>query len=160
MNFDIKQYVHESNLIENIDDKAFDKQSLAAWSFISEEKELNFSNVCKLQKMITLLHDDLLPHQKGYTRSMSKTNVYIGGKLAPAWWLVDGLLNNWLLDMNDWKTLDPIEMHTRYEAIHPWSDGNGRSGRMLLWHHELKIGKKPTLFLNSEKHEKYYPLFS
>lgn len=157
---DIKKYIHQSNLIENIDDKAYDKQSLLAWNWLKKQEELTFGVVCKLQKMITLLQDDLMPHQRGYTRSTSKVNVYIGDKTAPAWWLVDGMLDNWLLDMKEyWQTLDPIEMHIRYEKCHPWVDGNGRSGRMLLWHHELRLGHIPTLFMNSKKHEEYYPLF-
>lgn len=161
MKLDIKQYIHESNLIESIDDLAYDKQSLVAWNWFKKQPELTFSNICKLQKMITLLQDDLRTDQRGYTRSMSKINVYIGDKIAPSWWLVDDLLNNWLLDMKEnWQNLDPIEMHKRYEHVHSFADGNGRSGRMALWWHELKLGQKPTLFLNSEKFEKYYPLFN
>lgn len=156
----IKEYIRQSNLIENIDDPAYDKQSMVAWNYLKKQKHLDRNIICGLQKRVTLLQDDLMPHQRGYTRSMSKVSVYVGGKVAPAWWLVDGLLDNWVFDMEEHrKTIDPIEMHIRYEKIHPFCDGNGRSGRMLLWWHELKLGRTPTLFLNREKYEKYYPLF-
>lgn len=160
MNFDIKQYIHESNLIEEINDPEYDEQSLVAWNFIKGVEELNFDNICKVQKLNTLLQDDLRPHECGYTRSTAKITVWIGGKPAPVWWLVDGLLQNFILDMKEyWESLDPLKMHVRFEKIHPFADGNGRTGRMILWWHELKRDQKPTLFLNSEKNQKYYRLF-
>lgn len=39
-----------------------------------------------------------------------------------------------LTDVNNWceKYDDPFERHIVYECIHPFSDGNGRSGRIIL----------------------------
>lgn len=159
---DIEKYIHESNLIEGINNPEYDKQSMVAWGGLSTivRRDLTVSDILSTQKIITLLQDDLLPHQRGYTRSMSKVNVYIGDSVAPSWWLVDDMLNNWLLDMKEnWQNLDPIEMHIRFEHIHPFADGNGRTGRMLLWHHQIRQGKTPTLFTNAKKYDEYYPLF-
>lgn len=50
--------------------------------------------------------------------------------------------------------------HAQFEAIHPFLDGNGRAGRMLitfyLW--KEKLIEKPILFLSSyfKKHKKIY----
>lgn len=160
LEFDVKKYIHESNLIENINDPEFDKQSLAAWNYLKKQKELTHGVIQKVQKMITLLQPNLQPHHRGYYRSMAKVDVYVGGEAAPSWTLVDALISNWLLDMKEkWQEIDPIGMHIRYENYHVFIDGNGRSGRMLLWWHQLKLGQTPTLFLNSQKYEKYYPLF-
>lgn len=157
---DMLPYIHESNLIEDVDDPQEDQQSLIAWDYLKKQDELSHGTIQKVQKIITLNQADLSPHQRGYYRSMSKVNVHIGEHAAPAWWLVDALMDNWLLDIKEyWQTLDPIEMHIRFEYAHPFADGNGRTGRYLLWWHELRLGKIPTLFLNSEKQEKYYPLF-
>lgn len=153
-------YIHESNLIEDIDDPEFDDQGLYAWHRLSQQETLTHEVIRRLQKTLTLKQTDLRPDQRGYYRSMSKTNVTIGGRIAPSWSIVEALMDNWLLDMHElWRTLDPIQMHIRFESAHPFVDGNGRTGRMLLWWHELKQGKIPTLFLNSEKFDKYYPLF-
>ena len=55
-------------------------------------------------------------------------------------------LNALLLDM---EVVGPYETHVRYETLHPFTDGNGRSGRMLwLW----QMGDAPRGFL----HEFYY----
>jgi Fic family protein len=51
-------------------------------------------------------------------------------------------------------------LHAQFEIIHPFLDGNGRTGRMLitfyLW--QEKILEKPVLFLSSffKKHQKLY----
>jgi Fic family protein len=45
-------------------------------------------------------------------------------------------LSNWESFVNENDTLDPLikmaVMHYQFEAIHPFSDGNGRTGRVLL----------------------------
>lgn len=51
-------------------------------------------------------------------------------------------------------------MHSHFETIHPFRDGNGRTGRMLitLYLRETGLLEKPVLFLSSflKKHQKVY----
>ena len=50
------------------------------------------------------------------------------------------------------KTL--AEFHARYEAIHPFQDGNGRTGRMILFRESLKNeGMKPFIVLDMHRPE-------
>ena len=37
------------------------------------------------------------------------------------------------------------EFHARYESIHPFQDGNGRTGRLLLFRECLKNGIVPVV---------------
>lgn len=50
-------------------------------------------------------------------------------------------------------------VHHRYERIHPFGDGNGRSGRLLAAFILRKAGQGPVLFTNSDKNKTYYPCF-
>ncbi len=59
--------------------------------------------------------------------------------------------------------LTPIKaalIHAQFETIHPFLDGNGRTGRMLIAFYFWKEGylEKPVLFLSSyfKKHQKIY----
>lgn len=155
-----QNHIHQSNLIEGYDDPEFDKQLWVAWELLQNKQVLTEDVVRKVQKIATLRQTDLRPDERGYTRSMSKVNVHVGDHVAPSWWLVDGMLSNWLMDMAmHMETLDPREMHVRFEHIHPFVDGNGRTGRLLMWWHEIKQGKEPLL-INFEDRWGYYEWFT
>lgn len=64
---------------------------------------------------------------------------------------------------SDNDVLDIIKaglIHAQFETIHPFADGNGRTGRMLITFYLWKVGllEKPVLFLSSffKKHQKLY----
>lgn len=49
---------------------------------------------------------------------------------------------------------DIIEFHVRFESIHPFQDGNGRVGRLIMFKECLKNGIVP--FIIDEEHKLYY----
>lgn len=50
---------------------------------------------------------------------------------------------------------DLAKLHADFEKIHPFQDGNGRTGRMILFKECLKEGIIPVLIRDADK-EKYY----
>jgi Fic family protein len=112
----------------------------------------------KLQKRLTIHQTDLLPNQRGYYRGMAgdETNVRVGTRVCPDYKEVKGLMANWL---KTYKKNTPIVNHIEFEKIHPFRDGNGRTGRMLMWYQEIHEGELPTLWENDEKQVVYYPMF-
>jgi len=48
----------------------------------------------------------------------------------------------------------PWDIHYRYERLHPFRDGNGRSGRVLWAWHMLQLGRDP--FALPFLHRAYY----
>ena len=57
---------------------------------------------------------------------------------------IDNLLKNITLE-------DIIEFHYKFEKIHPFGDGNGRVGRMIMFKECLKNDIMPFIILDSDK---------
>jgi len=79
---------------------------------------------------------------------MARVDVRVGAYRPPAYALVPGLMDNWLLD---YEELGPWRAHVRFEKVHPFVDGNGRTGRLLLWRQEILLGKEPTLIKAADR---------
>ena len=52
-----------------------------------------------------------------------------------------------------------MDQHLRFERIHPFSDGNGRTGRALIVHSCLQQGIAPII-INKEDRQEYMNLLS
>lgn len=152
----IKQLVRESNLIEGFDDPEFDDQGMIAWEYLEGVAldQLDHHCIKKVQKILTLKQTDLQPDWRGHYRNIQ---VSVGNHTPPLWTLVEGIMDSWLLNVHA-HAISPIDAHKWFENIHPFVDGNGRTGRLLLWWMEIRLGQKPTLIFNATKQE-YYAWF-
>lgn len=60
------------------------------------------------------------------------------------------------------KTLDPLTLafhfHLRFEKIHPFTDGNGRTGRMIM-NKMLVMRHCPPLVIFNENRKRYFAVF-
>ena len=88
--------------------------------------------------------------------------VRVGIYRAPDWQDVKGLMNQLIKFINKSK-INPVELaaisHYRFEKIHPFGDGNGRIGRLLmnqiLWHNQY-----PMIIIEYKKRKSYYKALS
>lgn len=136
------EFLSESNKIEGVFDDVSLEQAVEAWEFLKKQKKLTVGVILKTHKIL-MLHQNLQPDEKGYFR---KCEVRIGGKYGLNWVKVPGAMDSWVKDaMTSVKS--PGENgknikidHTTYEFIHPFVDGNGRTGRMFMNWQRLKAG--------------------
>ena len=63
---------------------------------------------------------------------------------------MDELLN-WYNNLKSITLEDIIEFHFRFEKIHPFGDGNGRVGRIIMFKECLKNNIMPFIILDSDK---------
>ncbi|MBE5968787.1 MAG: Fic family protein [Lachnospiraceae bacterium] len=56
------------------------------------------------------------------------------------------------------KLIDIIEFHAKYESIHPFQDGNGRTGRMIMFKQCINSGEIPIIIQDETKSVYYNAL--
>jgi fido (protein-threonine AMPylation protein) len=73
-----------------------------------------------------------------------------GGMTPPSWTEVPAAMRNWVRDIAKLRHAElPIEAlaasHNQFERIHPFLDGNGRTGRLLLNLLLIRLGYAPSI---------------
>ncbi len=135
-------------------------------------KEDNFpvSNrfICELHK---ILMENARTTQFSYPGEFRTTQNWIGGTRPGNARFVPPPVEEMKRSMNELEqyihtddlTLSVIKaglIHSQFETIHPFNDGNGRTGRMLITFYLWQEGilEKPVLFLSSffKKHQELY----
>jgi len=147
------RFLKESNAIEGVYDAESLGQAVFAWEFLESQKEMSIGVVLKTHKVL-MLHQELRPDEKGYFR---KIQVEVGGREGIKWTFIPEAMQVWCMNAQlypkQWK-----EHHIRFEQIHPFVDGNGRVGRMLMNWERLKDGKEIIVIKELRKYE-YYQWF-
>jgi Fic family protein len=121
--------------------------------------DLTIENILLLHRMLIGGIDDSIAGR------LRKEHEYVrvGSHIAPGPEHVEQLLDNLLGDYNsshDRYFLDNIAyFHLEFERIHPFNDGNGRIGRVLINWQLGKLGYPPIIIRNKGKEKNYYPLF-
>ncbi len=119
------------------------------------------------KRLVNELHRELLTGARSQDKRPGETRseqVYIGGEgtaidqarfIPPPPTLVGALLDDWEAFVNADVIMPPLVqcalMHYQFETIHPYRDGNGRVGRLLiiLFLRARELLDRPMLYLSA-----------
>ncbi len=82
-----------------------------------------------------------------------------GGMTPPTWVLVASEVDTWLGEVAELTARMPdfperlAALHRRFEAIHPFLDGNGRTGRLVLNLMLVRLGYPPAIIYKRQRSE-------
>lgn len=150
-------FLRESNNIEGVYDDLSLQQAIFAWEYCFDRAELTSSVILKTHKIL-MLHQSLLPIEKGYFRTEP---VWVGGREALHYSQIREAIESWCMQVKahiststpSWK-----RDHIQYEKIHPFIDGNGRTGRIFMNWQRHKAGL-PILVIKASERKEYYKWF-
>jgi Fic family protein len=115
---------------------------------------------------ILLLHKMLLGGiNDDYAGRLRREGEYVrvGRHIAPPPEFVCGLLSELVFAYNSQHEQYFLEriarFHLEFESIHPFCDGNGRIGRILINLQLAAMGYPNVIIRSKGKHKDYYPLF-
>lgn len=117
------------------------------------------------QDMILLLHKMLIGNiEDGIAGRFRQTGEYVrvGTHIAPPPEKITKLMGDALIEYTsdlESYVIDKIaRFHLEFESIHPFNDGNGRMGRLIVNVQLQNLGFPPVIIRNKEKKD-YYKAF-
>ncbi len=142
----IKMAIHKELPIYNPDIKGH----LLGWDYIKSIKRPTITQVSELHKIMFInCGIDCTP---GTMRNLDRAIVKVNQEYyAPHPDKVIDLMSKWVEFDGE-----PIERHILFEHVHPFSDGNGRIGRLML---AAEVGFRRATF-KYENRKKYCRLFN
>lgn len=163
MKKDELDFLRESNNIEKEWDDMSLQDAILAWQFIKNCEQLTVDCILQVHRILMEHRDTIEDDEKGVFRNGT---VYIGGREGRPWFSVPYLIEEWVDKVNEALKLDKEDahehlvhvLHVQYENIHPFFDGNGRSGRIFYNWQRIKVGLPIHVIAEATKNE-YYEWF-
>lgn len=149
---DAVEFLYESNMIENEPSGIALLDSVFAWDYLLDQKKITPKVILATH---ALLMANLNPRIAGQIRTVP---VYIGGREGRPVYQLMPLLDG--LTQVKPRTEDDIKKwHVQFEEIHPFEDGNGRTGRLLMNYQRVKAGLEILTIHHGAEQFEYYKWF-
>ncbi|MEK6878353.1 MAG: DNA phosphorothioation-dependent restriction protein DptG [Nanoarchaeota archaeon] len=162
----ITEFLTESNAIESEYSKEALDDALQAWkTAIIANEPISVDLILAIHRR---LMNRLNPKIAGKIR---KVDVWVGGKKGMNPELIKDELKElceiWETYFNIKETVEETgykkeevikDSHIHFEKIHPFLDGNGRTGRILMNLQRMKLGL-PILIIKEKEKQEYYKWF-
>jgi len=156
--FETNSFIPKSDEAIKFDDLTEMKNHFRLFDYILDiiDDELTKDNIIKMNKILKRnTTDEENPRYnvggfKVVPNKIGLINVINTSKPEDVEIDLDELLN-WYKKLNNITIEDIIEFHVRFECIHPFGDGNGRVGRIIMFKECLKNNIMPFIVLDKDK---------
>lgn len=157
-------FLTESNAIEGVFTESALDDAKKAWRYLMDQDELSFAVIKETHRLLMSNPDAWNPSVSSladdFTGEFRTVDVFVGMYKCLPPHLFDMFLGNWVSDtMRDMPLPNDRQLHIRYEKIHPFLDGNRRTGRMFMNWTRIKRLKLPLLVIYNDRKEAYYKWF-
>lgn len=163
----IDQFLRESNAIEGVYDDQSLEDAHKAWEYLMTQDTLSVEMILEMHRILMdrrgAWNDSTasLVGREGIGR-FREIPIWIGRREGLEASKVPTAIELWcacqrILPCKTEK--DAMDMHIRYEEVHPFADGNGRTGRLLLNWTRVKVLGLPVLIIKESEKHAYYQLF-
>jgi Fic family protein len=130
------------------------RNSISSFEYLNTRFKFNIISIKRLYHLLTkdLLDESRRPYPKGFKKI---PNIVGNSKTTAPEDVEKELINllNWYKQNKN--KLHPLmlafEFHRRYEFIHPFSDGNGRTGRLIMNKILMSEGYSPIIVYKENK---------
>ena len=182
----LAEFILQSDLIEGIKDSRNDleeeimlkKQDGHAGAILyleslakNKNHFLTETDIKKVQGWITKEQGEkrqdlrLVPEWIGNYRNIG---VRVGERVCPDSSKTSGLMKNLVLQIQEWQKrhlslteeqniFSIADFYFDFEIIHPFADGNGRTGRAIVFYLMRYLGRDPFIFTDEEKYWMHFP---
>jgi hypothetical protein len=101
-------------------------------------------------------HPNATPEERPGSFRRHDIHPFLSGMTPPSWVEVPAAISDWTASLSTIVNAEnPVESlasaHARFESIHPFLDGNGRTGRLLLNLLLIRLGYPPAVIFTSDR---------
>ncbi len=153
------EFLRESNAIEGVYDDQSLKDAIGAWQYLMTRPIMTMSVILETHRIL-MVNQAI---ERKYKGSFRDIDVYIGGQRAVSPSMIESLLLMQFVfeTMRAHPTPDWQHLHVVYERIHPFVDGNGRTGRMFMnWTRVNRCQLGIMIIHEGKEQQDYYKWFN
>jgi Fic family protein len=143
--------------------EVFEAKNLATLTEIFIEKsnaKLNIKLILSGHKTLLTSIDDSIAGRFRHGKEWVRVGNHLGANPQFVAMLMQELVDKFNENKSTYFLDDLAYFHAAFETIHPFVDGNGRMGRVLINFQLMNLGLPPIIIQNKSKHTAYHPLFT